>query len=118
MDLKSNHSAPVLTDSAPLGKSRLGGHHGLFPCSPSGGAAFSPNLWLSIPKKKTGVLDDVRSIGWLDAMKSSSPPHKNFNKDINIELSSPDPEAAYRTWLVILFLHVHLYVLYYCYIGR
>ncbi|KAJ6876103.1 trehalose-phosphate phosphatase A-like [Populus alba x Populus x berolinensis] len=100
MDLKSNHSAPVLTDSAPLVKSRLGGHHGLYPCSPSGGAAFSPNLWLSIPKKKTGVLDDVRSIGWLDAMKSSSTPHKKFNKEINLELSSPDPEAAYRTWLL------------------
>ncbi|CAK7337042.1 unnamed protein product [Dovyalis caffra] len=76
MDLKSNHSAPVLTDSAPLSKSRLGGI------------------------MKTGVLDDVRSSGWLDAMKSSSPPHKKFTKDLNHELSSPDPEVAYRTWLL------------------
>ncbi|KAJ6676264.1 TREHALOSE-PHOSPHATE PHOSPHATASE A [Salix viminalis] len=99
MDLKSSHGAPVLTDSAPLSKSRLGGHHGLLPYSPSG-APFSKNLRLSIPKKKLGFLDDVRSIGWLDAMKSSSPPHKTFNKDSNIDLSSPDPEAASLTWLL------------------
>ncbi|KAG6753402.1 hypothetical protein POTOM_043470 [Populus tomentosa] len=100
MDLKSNHSAPVLTDSAPLSKSRLRGYRGLMlPYSPSG-APFSPNLLLSIPRRKTGVLDDVRSCGWLDAMKSSSPTHKKFAKDINHELSSPDPEVAYRTWLL------------------
>ncbi|KAF9668224.1 hypothetical protein SADUNF_Sadunf15G0106900 [Salix dunnii] len=99
MDLKSSHGAPVLTDSAPLGRSRLGAHHGLLPYSPSG-APFSKNLRLSIPKKKIGFLDDVRSIGWLDAMKSSSPPHKTFSKDSNIDLSSPDPEAASRTWLL------------------
>eukprot|EP00258_Populus_trichocarpa_P022469 XP_024438488.1 trehalose-phosphate phosphatase A isoform X2 [Populus trichocarpa] len=101
MDLKSNHNAPVLTDSAPLSKSRLRGyHHGLMlPYSPSG-APFSSNLLLSIPRRKTGVLDDVRSCGWLDAMKSSSPTHKKFAKDINHELSAPDPEVAYRTWLM------------------
>ncbi|KAJ4822776.1 hypothetical protein Tsubulata_036128 [Turnera subulata] len=99
MDLKSNHTAPVLTDPAPISKSRLGVHSSsLLPYSPTG-AAFSPNLFLNIPRKKTGVLDDVRSTSWLDAMKSSSPPHKKITKDLNNDLSS-DTDAAYRTWLL------------------
>ncbi|KAF5731071.1 Haloacid dehalogenase-like hydrolase superfamily protein isoform 2 [Tripterygium wilfordii] len=99
MELKPNNSAPVLTDSAPISKSRLSGRSGLF-AYPAQGASFSPNLILNIPRKKTGVLDDVRSSSWLDAMKSSSPPHKKFTKDINNELASPDADYAYRTWLL------------------
>ncbi|KAK4355924.1 hypothetical protein RND71_024895 [Anisodus tanguticus] len=34
-----------------------------------------------IPRKKPGRLDDVRSNGWLDAMKSSSPPSKKVQKE-------------------------------------
>lgn len=98
MDLKSNHTAPVLTDPAPISKSRLGVHSSLLPYSP--GAAFSHNLFLNIPRKKTGVLDDVRSTSWLDAMKSSSPPHKKINKDLSNEHSSTDADALYRTWLL------------------
>ncbi|XP_002510945.2 trehalose-phosphate phosphatase A isoform X1 [Ricinus communis] len=97
MDLKSNHNAPVLTDPAPISKSRLGVHSSLLPYS-SAGAAFSSNLWLTIPRKKTGVLDDVRSNNWLDAMKSSSPPHKRITKDLSSEFSSVDVDFAYRTW--------------------
>uniref|UniRef100_A0A6N2MLH1 Trehalose 6-phosphate phosphatase n=1 Tax=Salix viminalis TaxID=40686 RepID=A0A6N2MLH1_SALVM len=97
MELQSNHSAPVLTDSAPLSKSRLGGYRGLMSYSLPG-AAFPQDL--SVPWRKTGVFDDVRTIGWLDAMISSSPTHKKFTKEINHELSSPDPEVAYRAWLL------------------
>lgn len=99
MDLKSNHTAPVLTDPAPLSKSRLGVHSSLFPYSPSG-AAFSPGLFLTIPRKKTGVLDDVRSSSWLDAMKASSPPHRKLAKDVNNEFAPSDADVAYRTWMV------------------
>ncbi|XP_024027895.1 trehalose-phosphate phosphatase A isoform X2 [Morus notabilis] len=98
MDLKSNHTAPVLTDPAPLSNTRLGVHSSLFPYSPSG-AAFTPGLLLTIPRKKTGVLDDVRACSWLDAMKASSPPHRKIIKDVN-EFAPSDPDVAYRTWTV------------------
>ncbi|KAF4363011.1 hypothetical protein F8388_020527 [Cannabis sativa] len=98
MDVKSNHTAPVLTDPAPLSKSRLGVHSNLFPYSPTG-AAFSPSLFLTIPRKKTGVLDDVRSSSWLDAMKASSPPHRKITKDVNNESPAYDADIAYRTWM-------------------
>lgn len=99
MDLKSNHTSPVMTDPPPLSKSRLGVHSSLLPYSPPG--AFSP-LLLTIPRKKTGILDDVRSCSWLDAMKSSSPPHRKITKDVNNEFASSDADIAYRTWMVLL----------------
>ncbi|KAF5732296.1 putative trehalose-6-phosphate synthase [Tripterygium wilfordii] len=99
MELKPNNSAPVLTDSAPISKWRLSGCSGLF-AYPAQGASFSSNLFLTIPRKKTGVLDDVRSSSWLDAMKSSSPPHKKFTKAINNEFASSDTDYAYRTWML------------------
>ncbi|GAV87904.1 Trehalose_PPase domain-containing protein [Cephalotus follicularis] len=99
MDLKTNHTAPVITDPVPIGKSRLGVHSSLLPYSPPG-AVFSSNLFLTIPRKKTGILDDIRSSTWLDAMKSSSPPHKRINKDYNNELASPDVDVAYRAWML------------------
>lgn len=99
MDLKANHTAPILTDSTTVNKSGLGMHTGLLPLSPPG-AAFSQNLLLTIPRKKTGILDDVRASGWLDAMKSSSPPHKKTTKDVNDHAASD--EVIYRNWLVIL----------------
>lgn len=104
MDLKSNHTSPVLTESAPIGKSRLGVHSSLLPYSPPG-AAFSSNLLLTIPRKKTGILDDVRSNSWLDAMKASSPPHKKITKDLNNGLALADTDVAYRNWLVIFSAH-------------
>lgn len=96
MDLKTNHSAPVLTDPAPISKSRLGVHSSLLPYSPSG--TFPSDLFLAIPRKKTGVLDDVRACSWLDAMKSSSPPPKWMAKESNNEFSSTDTDVGYRTW--------------------
>ncbi|XVE63896.1 hypothetical protein DITRI_Ditri07aG0057900 [Diplodiscus trichospermus] len=98
MDLKSNHTTPVLADPAPISKSRLGVPSSLLPYSPSG-AAFPPNLFLTVPRKKTGILDDVRASSWLDAMKSSSPPTKK-TRDFNNELVSSDTDVAYRTWMV------------------
>lgn len=98
MDLKSNHT-PVLTDAAPITKSRLGVHSSLLPYSPTG-AAFSTGLLLTIPRKKTGFFDDVRSSSWLDAMKSSSPTAKKITKDINHGFASSDADSAYSTWLL------------------
>ncbi|XP_028753478.1 trehalose-phosphate phosphatase A isoform X1 [Neltuma alba] len=98
MDLKSNHT-PVLTDAAPITKSRLGVHSSLLPYSPTG-AAFPSALLLTIPRKKAGFLDDVRSSGWLDAMKSSSPTAKKITKDINHGFASSDADSAYATWLL------------------
>ncbi|KAL4347576.1 hypothetical protein GQ457_17G019300 [Hibiscus cannabinus] len=97
MDLKPNHTGPVLADPATISKSRLVVPSGLLPCSPSA-AVFSPNL-LTVPRKKAGILDDVRASSWLDAMKSSSPRHK-ITRDYNYELVSADTDVAYRTWMV------------------
>lgn len=108
MDLKSNHTAPVLTDPAPMNKSRLGIHSSLLPQYSPPGAAFSHGLFLTIPRKKTGVLDDVRSSCWLDAMKSSSPPHKKITKEPNAET-----DAEYQEWMVPISFHL-TYVLLSC----
>lgn len=99
MDLKSNHTSPVLADPAPMNESMLGIHTGLLPYSASG-TAFSSSLFLTIPRKKPGILDDVRSCAWLDAMKSSSPTHRRIAKDSGIE-SSKDGDIVYRNWMVI-----------------
>nr|KJB51446.1 hypothetical protein B456_008G216700 [Gossypium raimondii] len=97
MDLKSNHTAPVLADPAPISKSRLVASS-LFPYS-SPAPVFSPNLLLTVPRKKTGILDDVRASSWLDAMKSSSP-RQTSTRDYNHEIVSTDTDVAYRTWMV------------------
>ncbi|CAN6709779.1 unnamed protein product [Malus baccata var. baccata] len=100
MDLKSNHASPVLADPAPLSKSRLGGvHTNLLPYAPPG-AAFPAGLFLTIPRWKTGLLDDVRSSSWLDAMKSSSPPHRKITKGVNNESGATDADIAYHSWMV------------------
>lgn len=95
MDLKSTNASPVLADPAPINKSRLGIHTGMFPY-PHSGASFSSGV-LMVPRKKPGKLDDVRSNGWLDAMHSSSPPHKKILKD-----SSDDGDIAYQSWMVCI----------------
>lgn len=101
MDLKSNHTAPVLTDHVPISKPRLEVYSSLFPYSPSG-AAFSPGSFLTMPRKKTGIIEDFRSSSWLDSMKSSSPPHMKMAKDINQDIISTDSDIAYSTWMVLL----------------
>lgn len=99
MDLKSNHASPVLTDPAPTNKSRLGIHSGLLPYTQQG-ASFSSSKYVTIPRKKPAKLDDVRSNGWLDAMKASSPPRKKLIKDVNFEVVSDDADVAYRPWML------------------
>lgn len=98
MDLNSTNVSPVLTEPAPINKSRLGIHSSLLPYSQSG-APFTSGI-LSIPRKKPGKLDDVRSNGWLDAMKSSSPPRKKMLKDFNVEVASDDSDVEYYSWMV------------------
>ncbi|XWS49076.1 hypothetical protein CRYUN_Cryun13aG0132500 [Craigia yunnanensis] len=99
MELKSNHSSPVLTDPIPVNKSRLGIHSNLLSYPQSGGS-LSSGKYMAIPRKKPGKLDDVRSNGWLDAMKSSSPPRKKLIKDFNIEVSADDIDIAYCSWMI------------------
>lgn len=99
MDLKSSKAFPVLTDPAPMDKSRLG-IRGQLPYAQSG-PSVSTNM-LAIPRRKPGKLDDVRSNGWLDAMKSSSPPRKKNMKDFNVEVVSDDGDIAYHSWMVWL----------------
>ncbi|KAJ7010888.1 trehalose-phosphate phosphatase F [Populus alba x Populus x berolinensis] len=91
MDIESNHSSPVLTDPAPINKSRLGIHSNLLSYAPSGGS-LSSSKYRNIPRKKPGKLDEVCSNAYLDAMKSSSPPRKKLIKD--------GADTAYGTWML------------------
>lgn len=101
MDPISNHSSPVLTEAAPINKSRsLCLHSNVLPRSAP--AAYSPGLYLTIPRKKNVILDDVRSSGWLDSMKSSSPPPKMKNKDNKDDIMEDDLADAYQTWKVTI----------------
>ncbi|GMH26631.1 hypothetical protein Nepgr_028474 [Nepenthes gracilis] len=99
MDMKLNQSSPVLTGPPPLNNSRMGIHSILLPCSQSG-ASFSSGKKIPIPRKKPSKLDDVQSNGWLDAMKSSSPPRKKLLKDFTIGFASDDTDIAYSSWMV------------------
>lgn len=108
MELKSSKASPVLTDPAPVDKARLG-IRGLLPCAQSG-TSFSTSV-LAIPRRKPGKLDDVRSNGWLDAMKSSSPPRKKIMKGINVEVVSDDGDIAYNSWMVCLSHIKHILVI-------
>ncbi|URD97763.1 CPuORF23 - conserved peptide uORF-containing transcript [Musa troglodytarum] len=99
MDMKSNHSSPVLTDPVPLSKSRLGLPSNITAYSLVAAPYSSSGLYLQIPRRKAGKLDDVRATGWLDAMKSSSPPRKKLmNKDFTSESQPDETDAAYSTW--------------------
>ncbi|KAF3783519.1 putative trehalose-phosphate phosphatase G [Nymphaea thermarum] len=98
MELKSNHTSPVLTDPAPITKSRLGIHSLLY--SPPA-TSFPSILCRSISKKKItpSKLDDALASGLLDSMKSSSPPRKFFAKDFSFEIAKLDGvDAAYHSW--------------------
>ena len=110
MDLKSNHASPVLTDPAPVNKSRLGMPSGLLPY-PQPGMGFSSGKYAIVPRKKPGKLDDVRSNGWLDAMISSSPPRKKLIKDLNVEVSTDDIDNMTSSWMVFLLLHIELFII-------
>ncbi|CAN8244640.1 unnamed protein product [Cochlearia groenlandica] len=107
MDIKSGHSSPVMTDSQPLSNSRLTVRQNRIPYSSSPTAAAAAtalsqnnnnnSLLLTVPRKKTGILDDVKSNSWLDAMKSSSPPPAIVNKD---NLNSEAADITYREWML------------------
>lgn len=98
--MDTQQSSPVLADPStpPLNKSRLGMHSSLLPCSQSGG------MYIPIPRRKpAGILDDVRSNGWLDAMQSSSPPRKKFLKELSFGFGSStdnDSDFAYSSWMI------------------
>ncbi|XP_043810407.1 probable trehalose-phosphate phosphatase F isoform X4 [Manihot esculenta] len=77
----------------------LGIHSNLLPY-PQSGASFSSGKHINIPRKKPGKLDDVRSNGWLDAMKSSSPPRKKLIKDFNFEVAADETDIAYFSWML------------------
>ncbi|GLT78368.1 hypothetical protein SLA2020_499060 [Shorea laevis] len=96
MELKSNHASPVLTDPTPLNKSRLVNR---LPYAQSGGS-FSSGKCVTISRKKPGKLDDVLPHGWLDAMRSSSPPRKKFIIDCNVDVPSDDSDNAYCSWML------------------
>ncbi|KAK4745468.1 hypothetical protein SAY87_011780 [Trapa incisa] len=99
MDLKTNHASPVLTESSSVNISRLAFRQNMLPCS-SPTAVLSTGLHLTVPRKKTGILDDVRSTGWLDAMIASSPPPKRVTRDANEKDGAADTELSYQTWMV------------------
>ncbi|KAI3453527.1 hypothetical protein Pfo_010190 [Paulownia fortunei] len=99
MDLKSTKGSPVVADPSPITKSRLGVYSSLLAYSQSG-PSFSTSV-LTVPRKKPGKLDDVRSNGWLDAMKSSSPPRKKILKDFNsFVVVSDEADIAYQSWMI------------------
>ncbi|KAL4179882.1 hypothetical protein AMTRI_Chr13g122370 [Amborella trichopoda] len=102
--MKQEHTSPVLTDSPPLAKSRLGIPSPLLLCSPPAPSYTSCSLsgrLLTSPQKKSmlSTLEDVRENGWLDAMKASSPPRKGAVRDGNsIFAMHENAEAAYNSW--------------------
>lgn len=102
MELKPTHSSPVLTDPAPVNKSRLGIPSSLLPYSQQGPSFPASGKYIMIPRKKPGKLDDVRSNGWLDAMKASSPPRKKLIKDLSLEVpaAADDSEITYSSWML------------------
>lgn len=101
MDLKSGSTSPILTDSA-----RLGIHSALLPYAHNG-SAFSPALLLTIPRKRPGLLDDVKST-LLDTMILSSPTHNRIIKDSNGETAQSDGLLAYQNWMVQLYMFVFI----------
>lgn len=99
MDLKSSSPSPVLTENVSINKSWMALLPNSLLCSSPPGT-FPAGLHLTIPRKKTGILDDVRASGWLDAMKASSPPPRMMIRDFNTEDAAADADAVYRTWMV------------------
>lgn len=102
MDITSNHASSVLIDPAPVSNSSLVGVHSSLLPYPQQGMSSSSSKYITIPRRKPGKFDDVRSNGWLDAMKASSPPRKMMAKDFNLEIASEDFDTSYISWMVIL----------------
>ncbi|KAJ8464562.1 hypothetical protein OPV22_027114 [Ensete ventricosum] len=101
MDLKTGGSTPVFTDRGPLNNSRLSLSSNIRPYSIAAQAPSS-SLYSTFPRRK-GILckpDDAHFNGWLDAMRSSSPPSKQLNKDVTSEPSIDETDVAYHTWMM------------------
>ncbi|CAI9771537.1 unnamed protein product [Fraxinus pennsylvanica] len=98
MDMKSTKSSSILTDSPPVNKSRLGIHSSLLPYSQA--SPTCSNSILAISRKKPGTFDDAQSNGWLEAMRSSSPPRKKILKDTDLEVASDDGDIIYLSWTI------------------
>nr|GLL37788.1 trehalose-phosphate phosphatase A-like isoform X1 [Ipomoea trifida] len=64
------------------------------------GTSFSHKLFLTIPR-----MEPVQSNTWLDEMKSSSPTHKNRNKDHSIDHISNENDDLYYNWTFQIFNH-------------
>ncbi|XP_031390184.1 probable trehalose-phosphate phosphatase F isoform X2 [Punica granatum] len=75
--------------------SRLSPHHQPLPA----GVPPLPSKYKAFPQKKPERLEDVRSNGWLDAMKSSSPTCAYLIKDFTVGITSDDASIAYSIWM-------------------
>ncbi|KAG2299024.1 hypothetical protein Bca52824_035496 [Brassica carinata] len=102
MDIKSGHSSPVMTDSPQMSNPRLTVRQSRPPYSSSSSSAAAAtavsqnnNLLLTVPRKKTGILDDVKANAWLDAMIASSPTPALVNKD-----NDATTDMTYQEWTV------------------
>ena len=99
MDIKSGHSSPVMTDSPQISNSRLTVRQSRPPYSSSSSSSSSSsqnnNLLLTVPRKKTGIIDDVKANAWLDAMIASSPTPALVNKD-----NDATTDMTYHEWTV------------------
>ncbi|TKY55421.1 trehalose-phosphate phosphatase G [Spatholobus suberectus] len=101
MDLKSSHASPVLTDPVPVNKSRLRMHSSLLGYSQQDSPLSPGKCSRSNSRKSTGSVDDVRSNGWLDAMKASSPPRKKLLKGSSAQVASIDSDLEdYYSWML------------------
>ncbi|KAK8652103.1 hypothetical protein V6N13_061127 [Hibiscus sabdariffa] len=88
MDVKSSHTAPILTEPTPPNKSRLQVPSHLLQYS---GVTFSPMM-------KAEIIE-IRANNYLHSLESSSPPHKK-SRDFNNDLLATDMDGAYRAWLL------------------
>lgn len=94
MDIKSGHPSPVMTDSPQISNSRLTVRQSRPPHSSS--SSQNNNLLLTVPRKKTGIIDDVKANAWFDAMIASSPTPALVNKDNDATTT----DMTYREWTV------------------
>ncbi|XP_019247776.1 PREDICTED: probable trehalose-phosphate phosphatase F isoform X1 [Nicotiana attenuata] len=97
MDLNSAKASSILTDTSLINKSRFRIHSNY--CLIHNREPSISTSVLMIPRKKPGKIDDVRSNGWLDAMKSSSPPSKKVQKEVDVKDYSDDSDIVYCSWM-------------------
>ncbi|XP_020095015.1 probable trehalose-phosphate phosphatase 2 [Ananas comosus] len=100
MDLKTNHSSPVITDPVPVNNSILGLHSSMMPYASSSVGYNSSGMYANTPRKKAipGKLGEIRANSLLDAMTASSPPRKKLNKEFGLDAAIDETDPAYRAW--------------------